>query len=47
MSSRMVLTNSTDPLGVIDRANLAESTKRQYKHALGRYFRETGATITP
>jgi integrase len=42
----MVLTSSTDPIAAIDRANLAESTKRQYKRALKRYFRATGASFT-
>ena len=35
-----------DPLVMIDRADLAASTKTQYKRALGRFFRETGASIT-
>ena len=42
MSSNMVLTKSPEPFAVMDRANLAETTKRHYKRALRRYFRETG-----
>lgn len=46
MSSGMILTSSVNPFAVIDRASLAESTKRQYKRALRRYFRETGSSLT-
>lgn len=46
MSSGMILTSSADSLTVIDCANLAESTKRQYERALKRYFRETGSSLT-
>lgn len=38
--------NGRNPLDVIDRADLAETTKTQYKRALARFFNETGASVT-
>lgn len=42
----MTMQRPASPFVVIDRADLADSTKRQYKRALQRFFSETGARIT-
>jgi integrase len=46
MSTAVVISRRADPLAVIDRADIAVSTKTQYKRALQRFFRETGASLT-
>jgi len=48
MSTSLTISTSgrADPLEIIDRADLADTTKRQYRRALERYFRETGARVT-